>query len=45
MQTAKSLLVSREPTTVSSGAGEAGEPAGPILYTGLWVGLKGPPEP
>ena len=45
MQPAKSLLVSREPATVSSGAGEAGEPARPILYTGLWVGLKGPPEP
>ena len=45
MQTAKSLLVSREPATVSSGAGEAGEPAEPILYSGLWVGLKGPPEP
>ena len=45
MQTAKSLLVSREPAAVSSRAGEAGEPAGPILYSGPWVGLKGPPEP
>lgn len=45
MQTAKSLLVSREPWAALSSAGEAGKPAGPILYSGPWVSLKGPPEP